>query len=97
MDPYRFFWQSINRPAVEKPAWTSDGSSPLTLVGYDSALIGYCHRGGYAVAVYDYDKLVTVAQELGNCDAEEASEFVDYNVVQAYFGPQTPVIVFALD
>jgi hypothetical protein len=58
------------------------------------------YRGDDAplVAVYDYDLLVRAFMSYGagpeaGCTDEEAREFVDFNMVGAWLGSGTPIIV----
>lgn len=60
--------------------------------GCDAALIGT--SGG--VAVYSYDALVRCFEEEGEA-TEDAMEWVDYNIVGAYVGPHTPLIVWLVE
>lgn len=60
----------------------------LTADGFDDALIG-CTYGANVVAVYDIDKMIETLIEEG-LDWDEASEFLDFNVVGAYVGEKTP-------
>lgn len=65
----------------------------LLLDGYESALIGVSRRCGQpALAVYDEDRIIQalIAQGLG---VVEAVEFYEYNVVGAWVGPMTPIIL----
>jgi hypothetical protein len=61
--------------------------------GCDAALLGFlvC-PDGIERAVYDYDALVGVFQG-EDVSTDEAMEWVDFNIVGAYIGPQTPLIV----
>lgn len=66
----------------------------LVLEGFDDAIIGFAQRCGQpVVAVYAYDKIIEILCERDNLDADEAAEFVAFNVVGAWLGPRTPVIV----
>lgn len=63
----------------------------LTADGFDEALVG-CTYGANVVAVYDINKMVEILMEEGT-DYDDAVEFLDYNVVGAYFGEKTPLYV----
>jgi hypothetical protein len=66
--------------------------------GFDDAIIGVGRRCGQPdVAVYDYQKLVAILVESDGMDDEEASEYVDYNIVGAWVGDTTPIILFEKD
>lgn len=47
---------------------------------YDKSLIGVTADGR---AVYDYDKMVEEYMEDNGCDAEDATEWIDYNTLGA--------------
>lgn len=70
----------------------------LCFDGFDDALIGFSQRCGEpVVAVYAYNKLIDILCERDGADAETAAEFVAINVVGAWLGPRTPVVVEYLD
>ena len=59
---------------------------------YDSALIGYTKLvSGEAVFVYDWDGLTEALRE--DQGDEGACEWISFNMVGAYVGPQTPFVV----
>jgi len=62
---------------------------------YDAALVGVGHRcGSEAVAVYDYGKLVEVTMALSDGGSEEeAAEYVEFNILGAYVGESTPMVL----
>lgn len=60
--------------------------------GYDDALVGIARRCGQPdLAVYDYNLGVKVLMERDGMTWEEAVEFIEYNTVGAWFGPNTPI------
>ena len=62
--------------------------------GCNEALIGTGSRcGSEDVAVYDYSKLITVFIEQG-MTAEESIEWIEFNILGAYVGEDTPIIMF---
>jgi len=64
---------------------------------YDAAIVGIGHRCGQPdLVVYDYDKLVAVFVKEGMTE-DEATEWMDYNVVGAWHGPQTPIILYSYE
>lgn len=72
------------------------GESALLIDDADAALIGFTNRvNSPLLAVYDYDKLVDVFIDQG-LSYEDAVEWVDYNIVGAWLGKQTPIIVMPL-
>ena len=65
--------------------------------GCDAALIGVGTRCGTPmVAVYEHEKLVQcfITED---CDEECAQEWVDFNILGAYIGPETPIIIYPLE
>jgi hypothetical protein len=70
------------------------GETTLLMDGFDEAFIGWSRRiNEPLLAVYSYDALIKVCVERDGMDFEEAVEYVDYNVVGAWVGEQTPIIV----
>lgn len=60
----------------------------------DQAIVGTVSQAcGPTVVCYDYWKIVNAYASDG-MSPEEATEFVDFNTVQAYVGPNTPMILF---
>lgn len=67
----------------------------ITWDGCMSAIIGTATNpvSQETVVVYSYKKLVRVFMRQGMSE-EEAIEWVDYNIVGAFVGPRTPIIVY---
>ena len=62
--------------------------------GLDEALIGTAYRIDLGeILVYDYDKCVEIFMDINDWTEEEAIEWVDFNVVGAYVGEDTPIFV----
>jgi len=62
--------------------------------GFDKAFIGVGHRSGcHDVAVYDYDKCARILMKRDKMSIEDAYEFLDFNVVGAWVGEQTPIFL----
>ena len=68
--------------------------------GYDEAIIGPASiwREGtqVSVLVYDAEKIREVLMRDG-MDAEEAREFIEFNIEGGYIGIETPVLVWPND
>ena len=68
--------------------------------GYDEAIIGpaYIWRGNQQVQVlvYDAEKIRAILMRDG-CSAEEAREFIEFNIEGGYLGVETPVLVWPDD
>ena len=57
--------------------------------GFEEAFSGICSVSDRAI--YDYEACVKVLVERDEMSEEEATEFMEYNVVGAYAGPMTPI------
>lgn len=68
--------------------------------GYDEAIIGPAHiwrdSTTVSVLVYDAEKIREVLMRDG-MDAEEAREFIEFNIEGGYLGIETPVLVWPND
>lgn len=64
----------------------------LTADGFDGALVG-CTYGADVVAVYDVNRMVTILVQDEEMTIDDAIEYLDYNVVNAYVGEKTPMFV----
>jgi len=64
----------------------------LIIPGKDRAIIGvtFCHPSR---TVYDREKLIQAFHEDEGMTVQEAVEWVDFNIVGAYVGPHTPIVV----
>ena len=63
-----------------------------TFAGMDDAIMGYGERCGLEpVLLYDYNKMIAIlAEDMSHADAVE---WVDYNILDSYWGEDTPIIV----
>ena len=62
--------------------------------GFDEAIVGVGYKKcNEPSIVYDYDKCVEILMERDDMNYEEAVEFMDYNVTDAYVGPNTPIFM----
>jgi|TARA_R100000482_G_scaffold16162_1_gene4674 hypothetical protein len=60
----------------------------------DDAIIGVGNvHGDVTIAVYCYDKLVDIFVDQHNMEYDSAIEWVDFNIVTAYVGETTPLIL----
>ena len=70
----------------------------LTADGLESALIGFTINQHHAhVAVYDYDLCVEVLVVRDGMSHEEADEFLAFNTLSAYVGPNGPLFMKRID
>ena len=69
--------------------------------GYDEAIIGpaFIWRGQtqVQVLVYDADGIREILMKRDGMDADEAREFIEFNIEGGYLGPTTPVLVWKND
>ena len=62
--------------------------------GFDNAIIGVGERCTTdSMIVYDYNKMVKILVTRDDMSYEEAEEYIDYNIVGAWIGDTTPIIV----
>lgn len=68
--------------------------------GYDEAILGpamiWRDRQQVQVLVYDAEKIREILMRDG-MDAEEAREFIEFNIEGGYLGIETPVLVWPDD
>jgi hypothetical protein len=68
--------------------------------GYDKAIIGpasiWRESTQVSVLVYDAEKIREILMQDG-MDAEEAREFIEFNIEGGYLGIETPVLVWPND
>ena len=68
--------------------------------GYDEAIIGpalvWRDQQQVSVLVYDAEKIREILMRDG-MDAEEAREFIEFNIEGGYLGIETPVLVWPND
>jgi len=65
--------------------------------GLEDAAIGYTMNHHSApVVVYDYDRCVAVLVRRDGMSEEEADEFLGFNTLGAYVGPNGPIYIKVL-
>jgi hypothetical protein len=66
--------------------------SPEALLadGFDEALVGIARQFTNTLALYSYDKCVEILMRRDGMSHEGAIEFMEYNVVGAWVGQNTP-------
>jgi len=71
---------------------------PLLADGFDSAVLGLS-RGtlGADVAVYSIDRCIDILVKRDGMSEDEAVEFMNFNVLDAFMGPMTPMFVYEMD
>lgn len=69
--------------------------------GYDEAIIGpasiWRDNTQVSVLVYDAEGIRKILMTRDGMDAEEAREFIEFNIEGGYLGPTTPVLVWKDD
>ena len=72
----------------------------IKYTGYDEAIIGpasiWRDSTQVSVLVYDAEKIREILMRDG-MDAEEAREFIEFNIEGGYLGIETPVLVWPND
>tara|TARA_R100001460_G_scaffold95099_1_gene137241 strand:+ start:65 stop:310 length:246 start_codon:yes stop_codon:yes gene_type:complete len=62
--------------------------------GFDSAIIGTAERCNMdTVIAYDLTKMVKILVARDDMSVKEAHEYLQFNVIGAYIGEYTPIIV----
>jgi hypothetical protein len=61
----------------------------LTLDGFDEAILGVVERINLLVACYDRNKIIEILMR--DMNEEEAWEYYQFNILDAYMGESTPV------
>jgi len=62
--------------------------------GFDDAVMGMCIQfGDEPVVAYDYEKCINVLCKRDGMSRTEAIDFLEFNVIGAYVGLNTPVFI----
>ena len=73
----------------------------LKITGHDDAILGPALIWGngerISVLVYDAEAIRNTLMERDNMEADEAREFIEFNIEGAYMGPDTPILVWPDD
>jgi len=66
------------------------------LDGFNDAILGVGEKAGEEnpFMIYDYRKCVEILMTVNNWSEDDAVEWMDYNVICAYFGEDTPVFLY---
>lgn len=76
----------------------SMGQDILLMDDLDDAIIGVSQRINEPIlAVYSWEKIIEVLMERDGMDFDEAVEFSEFNILGAWVGENTPIIVMPLD
>ncbi|QZA70212.1 hypothetical protein 278BB001_61 [Bacillus phage 278BB001] len=85
----------------EMKEYISEGNDTMLFAnGFDEALIGFVNiagpNGTYETALYDKDICIRILTERDGMTGEEAAEYFEYNVANAYVGRGTPAFASIL-
>ena len=73
----------------------------LKIDGHDDAVIGPAMIWGngerIGVLVYDAEAIRDTLMKRDGMEADEAREFIEFNIEGAYMGPDTPILVWPDD
>ena len=61
--------------------------------GFEDAFMGVAIQFNKPISIFDYDKCLTILQKDG-MTYSEAEEYMQFNVVGAYVGENTPAFLF---
>lgn len=71
--------------------WLADIDEDILCAdGFDDAIIGVCHIGGNAIALYDMRKCIEILMRDDGISYEDALDHFHYNVLGSYVGEKTP-------
>jgi hypothetical protein len=73
----------------------------LKIDGHDDAILGPALVWGNGtriyILVYDAEAIRTTLMERDNMEADEAREYIEFNIEGAYMGPDSPILVWPDD
>jgi hypothetical protein len=83
------------KPRKKKPTLGPQFKGMLAAVGFDNCVVGYTEAqpGRPCLIVYDYEKCITTLMGRDGMEYGEAVEYMDFNVVGAWVGNETPVFI----
>jgi hypothetical protein len=96
-DPSEMMEKPLTRQDIHD-SLESRGESVLLCDGFDEAFIGLSQRiNEPLLAVYSYEKMVQVLMKRDGMGHDDAVDYLDFNVLGAWVGEQTPIIVTSLN
>jgi hypothetical protein len=73
----------------------------LKIDGHDDAIIGptmvWRNDGLFEALVYDAEKIRDNLMKIEGMTAEDAREYIEFNIEGAYMGDHTPILVWTQD
>lgn len=83
----------ITREMIEE-AVSEMGEEVLLMDGFDDAFIGLSQRmNAPLLAVYSIDKVIDILVKRDGMSYEQAVEFAEFNIIGAWVGEKTPILV----
>jgi len=62
--------------------------------GFDDAVLGMCIQfGSEPIVAYDYEKCIHILMERDGMNRTDALDFMEFNIIGAYVGLDTPVFI----
>lgn len=68
-------------------------SGALFADGLEEAFIGMGQQFNRHLAVYDLDRIIEVLMRRDGMSYDDAQEHIEFNILGAWAGPQTPIFV----
>jgi len=92
-------FNTLNNPDIrEHIVSITDDEEVLLLDGFDEAIIGITNRINTPVlAVYSWESIINILIERDGLSLDDAMEYTDFNILGAWVGERTPIIVMPLD
>ncbi len=82
-----------NKNKKMKDAIAAIAPEALLADGFDNALVGIARQFTKIVALYDYSTCVKILMKRDGMTQGDAIEFMEYNVLGAWVGENTPAFV----
>jgi len=74
--------------------WMNRYPELLQCDGFESALLGLCEiKGRDACLAYDHEECINILMDRDDMSHDDAIEYMEYNVTDAYVGPHTPAFI----
>lgn len=82
---------------IHEHIWSIDPEIML-MDGFDDAIIGLTQRMNEPnIAVYSWEKIIEILINRDGLDIEEAIEHTEYNILGAWMGDRTPIVVMPIE
>ena len=90
------FFKIMKNTREQIDGWVSEAfpeDEILMADGFEDAFLGVAMQFNKPISIFDYDKCLTILQKDG-MSYIEAEEYMQFNVVGAYVGENTPAFLF---